>query len=71
MYYGYNIVILFLLFDKNNMYKKYQLKQYNILHNSDEVDDDLANYKVNIISIEHNKNNNNEKYEELEEITLR
>ncbi len=53
----------------NNMYKEYKLKQYNILNNmkSDEVDDDLVSYKVNIISVEHN---NNKKYEDLEEITL-
>ncbi len=52
----------------NNMYKEYKLKQYNILNNmkSDEVDDDLVSYKVNIISVEHN----NKKYEDLEEITL-
>ncbi len=53
----------------HNMYKEYKLKQYNILNNmkSDEVDDDLVSYKVNIISVEHN---NNKKYEDLEEITL-
>jgi uncharacterized protein with PQ loop repeat len=53
----------------NNMYNEYKLKQYNILNNmkSDEVDDDLVSYKVNIISVEHN---NNKKYEDLEEITL-
>ncbi len=57
-----------------DMYKEYKLKKYNILHNPDDMDDDLANYKVNIISIEHNKNNKNNKnnhdYEDLEEITL-
>jgi MtN3 and saliva related transmembrane protein len=60
----------------HNMYKEYQLKQYNILHNPDEVDDDLANYKINITSIEHNNNkninniNNINNNKDLEEITL-
>lgn len=49
----------------NNMYKTYKLKQYNILNNPDDVDDDIANYKINIVSIEHNNKN-----EDMEEITL-
>ena len=49
----------------NNMYTSYKLKQYNTLNNPDDVDDDLANYKINIVSIEHNK-----KTEDMEEITL-
>jgi uncharacterized protein with PQ loop repeat len=56
----------------HNMYKEYKLKKYNLLNNSNtNDDDDLVNCKLNIISIEHNNINNNEKYEELEEITLR
>jgi MtN3 and saliva related transmembrane protein len=49
----------------NNMYRTYKLKQYNILNNPDDVDDDIANYKINIVSIEHNNKN-----EDMEEITL-
>ncbi len=51
----------------NNMYKEYKLKQYNILNNmkSDDMDDDMANYKVNIVNIEHNN-----KHQKIEEISL-
>jgi hypothetical protein len=52
----------------HNMYKEYKLKQYNILNNmkSDDMDDDMANYKVNIVNIEHNNN----KHQKIEEISL-
>lgn len=62
-----------------NMYIEYKLKQYNILNNPDDVDDELANYKINIIDIKHNDNkdnkynnirHNDKKYEDLEEISL-
>ena len=49
----------------NNMYKAYKLKKYSILNNTDDLDDDIVNYKINIVSIEHNK-----KTEDMEEISL-
>ncbi len=48
-----------------NMYKEYKLKQYNILNNPND-DIDIADIKINIVSIEHN----NKKNQDLEEITL-
>ncbi len=50
----------------HNMYKEYKLKKYNILNNPDDTDDEIANYKINIVNIEHN----NKKHQDLEEITL-
>lgn len=62
-------------FMANDMYKAYKMKKYNILNESDTVDNEFNDlkYPISVISMEHNQKNkqNYDSDEEMKSIDLR